>query len=124
MQFSKFARRYTEHSGIVQLMEDLGEAMAGTGPRLMLGGGNPAHIPELESFFQERMQRLVQNPAEFSHFIGNYDPPKGETRFIEALAGLFRGEYGWDIGPENIVLTAGSQSAFFLLFNMLAGARY
>ena len=121
MQFSKFARRYTEHSGIVQLMEDLGEAMAGTGPRLMLGGGNPAHIPELESFFQERMQRLVQNPAEFSHFIGNYDPPKGETRFIEALAGLFRGEYGWDIGPENIVLTAGSQSAFFLLFNMLAG---
>ena len=121
MQFSKFARRYTEHSGIVQLMEDLGEAMAGTGPRLMLGGGNPAHIPELESFFQERMQRLVQNPAEFSNFIGNYDPPKGETRFIEALAGLFRGEYGWDIGPENIVLTAGSQSAFFLLFNMLAG---
>ena len=121
MQFSRFAQRYTEHSGIVQLMEDLGEAMAGSGPRYMLGGGNPAHIPEVEAFFQERMQRLVQDPAEFSHFIGNYDPPRGEMRFINALADLFRDEYGWDIGPQNIVLTAGSQSAFFLLFNMLAG---
>ncbi|MEJ2762148.1 MAG: pyridoxal phosphate-dependent aminotransferase [Gammaproteobacteria bacterium] len=121
MQFSKFAKRYTEHSGIVQLMEDLGEAMSGSGNMLMLGGGNPAHIPVMEAFFQERMQRLVQDPAEFSHFIGNYDPPKGEPRFIEALAELFNREYGWGIGPENIVLTAGSQSAFFLLFNMLAG---
>lgn len=121
MQFSKFAKRYTEHSGIVQLMEDLGEAMAGAGPRLMLGGGNPAHIPEVQAFFQERMQRLVQNAAEFSNFIGNYGPPQGDMRFIRALAELFRGEYGWDIGPENIVLTAGSQSAFFMLFNMLAG---
>jgi valine--pyruvate aminotransferase len=121
MQFSKFAERYTEHSGIVQLMEDLGEAMAGAGPGFMLGGGNPAHIPEIEAFFQERMQRLVQNTAEFSNLIGNYGPPQGDPRFIEALAKLFRSEYGWDIGPENIALTAGSQSAFFMLFNSLAG---
>jgi valine--pyruvate aminotransferase len=121
MQFSKFAKRYTEHSGIVQLMEDLGDAMAAEQPVLMLGGGNPAHIPEMEAFLRERMQRLVDNPAEFSHFVGDYDPPRGNKRFIAALADLFRRHYGWDIGPENIVLTAGSQSAFFLLFNMLAG---
>ncbi len=121
MKFSRFAIRYTEHSGIVRLMEDLGEAMAGDRRTLMLGGGNPAHIPEVISFFQDRMQRLVENPAEFTHLIGNYDPPKGEKRFINALAELFNKEYGWGIGPENIVLTAGSQSAFFLLFNMFAG---
>lgn len=121
MQFSKFAERYTEHSGIVQLMEDLGEAMAGKGPLFLLGGGNPAHIPEIEAFFQERMQRLVQNTAEFSKFVGNYGPPQGDLRFIDTLAEMFRSEYGWDIGPQNIVLTAGSQSAFFMLFNSLAG---
>ncbi len=121
MQFSKFAKRFTEHSGISQLMEDLGDAMAGDQDVLMLGGGNPAHIPEMLAFFQDRMQRIIDRPAEFAHIIGDYDPPKGDKRFIKALATLIRKEYGWDIGPENIVLTAGSQAGFFLLFNTLAG---
>jgi valine--pyruvate aminotransferase len=40
---------------------------------------------------------------------------------LEALAELFSREYGWDIGPANIALTNGSQSAFFMLFNLFAG---
>jgi valine--pyruvate aminotransferase len=87
----------------------------------MLGGGNPAHIPEMLAFFQDRMQRIIEKPAEFAHIIGNYDPPKGDKQFIVALSDLFRKEYAWDIGPENIALTAGSQAGFFMLFNMLAG---
>ena len=121
MKFSSFGRRYSRHSGISQLMEDLGHAMAGGKKLLMLGGGNPAHIPEVQAFIQERLQRMAENPAELAHVIGNYDPPKGESQFIDALAALFREQYGWDIGPGNIALTAGSQSAFFLLFNMFAG---
>ncbi|MBT4888297.1 MAG: valine--pyruvate transaminase, partial [Rhodospirillales bacterium] len=54
MQFSKFAKKFTDHSGISQLMEDLGDAMAGEQDVLMLGGGNPAHIPEMLAFFQDR----------------------------------------------------------------------
>jgi valine--pyruvate aminotransferase len=121
MEFSKFAKKFTDHSGIGQLMEDLGNAMAGDQEVLMLGGGNPAHIPEMLAFFQDRMQRIVESPAEFAHIIGNYDPPVGDKQFITALAELIRGEYSWDIGPENIALTAGSQAGFFMLFNMLAG---
>lgn len=102
-------------------MEDLGDAMAGDQDVLMLGGGNPAHIPEMLAFFQDRMQRIIENPAEFAHIIGNYDPPKGDKRFIAALSDLIRKEYGWNIGPDNIALTAGSQAGFFILFNMLAG---
>ncbi|MCA1851974.1 MAG: aminotransferase class I/II-fold pyridoxal phosphate-dependent enzyme, partial [Beggiatoa sp.] len=37
------------------------------------------------------------------------------------LAGLLRHEYGWDLGPENIALTSGSQLSFFMLFNLFAG---
>ncbi len=121
MQFSKFAKKFTEHSGISQLMEDLGDAMAGDQDVLMLGGGNPAHIPEVQAFFVDRMQRIIENPAEFAHIIGDYDPPGGNKQFIRALSDLLRNEYGWDIGPKNIALTAGSQSSFFLLFNTLAG---
>jgi len=121
MKFSKFAKKLIDHSGISLLMEDLGNAMAGDENVLMLGGGNPAHLPEMQAFFQDRMQRIMESPGEFAHIIGNYDPPKGDQKFISALTRLINNEYGWDIGTENIALTAGSQAGFFMLFNMLAG---
>ena len=121
MSFSKFATRFDSHTGIFQLMEDLGHAMTGNNHILMLGGGNPGHIPEVQRYFHERMQRILDVPSVFAHVIGDYDPPQGDRPFIEALARLFNREQGWDIGPENIALTAGSQFGFFLLFNMFAG---
>jgi len=121
MKLSKFAQRFSEHSGIVLLMDDLGDAMAGEKDVFMLGGGNPAHIPEVQSFFQDRMQRLLDEPAEFAHVVGDYDSPQGDKVFLTALADLLNHEYGWGVSLNNIALTAGSQSAFFLLFNMYAG---
>jgi valine--pyruvate aminotransferase len=121
MNFSKFQKRFTEESGIVHLMEDLGDAISGQQDMLMLGGGNPAHIPEVQLFFQERLQRIALDPDEFANVIGNYDPPRGESKFISALADLFTSEYDWNISPQNIALSTGSQSAFFLLFNMFSG---
>jgi valine--pyruvate aminotransferase len=121
MNLSTFGRRFTRPSGITRLMQDLGEAMAAPDGMLMLGGGNPAHIPEVQMFLRDRLERIVHDPAAFARIAGNYDPPGGDPAFIEALADLLNGEYGWGIGPENIVLTAGSQAGFFLLFNMLAG---
>ena len=53
--------------------------------------------------------------------IGNYTTSQGDSHFIKALAGMLKNEFGWDVGPDNIVLTNGSQSAFFYLFNMFAG---
>ena len=121
MKMSTFQKRFTEESGIVSLMEDLGEANASDRDILMLGGGNPAHIPEVQLFFQERIQQIANNPAEFAHLIGDYDSPKGNKNFIEALVDLFNKEYGWQIGTENVALTAGSQSGFFMLFNIFSG---
>jgi valine--pyruvate aminotransferase len=34
---------------------------------------------------------------------------------------LFRREFGWPLGPENVAITSGGQTAFFFLFNTLAG---
>ncbi|HSR63665.1 MAG TPA: valine--pyruvate transaminase [Gammaproteobacteria bacterium] len=121
MHFSKFATRFSSESGIVNLMYDLGSAMAGDAEVLMLGGGNPGHIPAVQQYFHERMQRILEDPAEFAHIIGNYDSPQGEKKFIEALAEYFRKESGWEITSRNIALTAGSQAGFFLLFNMFGG---
>ncbi len=121
MMLSKFAQRFSKQSGIVLLMDDLADALAGGEDMFMLGGGNPAHIPEVQSFFQDRIQRLLNNPAEFAHVIGDYDPPQGDKVFLTALADLLNRKYGWEVGSGNIALTSGSQSAFFMLFNMYAG---
>ncbi len=121
MKFSRFQKHFTEESGIVQLMDDLGAANTGKDDMLLLGGGNPAHIPEVQQFFMERFQRIADDPVEFAHIIGDYDPPRGNMDFIRALVDLFNSEYQWNIGIDNIALTSGSQAAFFMLFNMFSG---
>lgn len=121
MHLSRFGQKFTGPAGILQLMDDLGKAVAGSEEVYMLGGGNPSHIPAVQARFRERMQWILENGGEFEHMIGDYSAPQGEMAFVEALASLLHREYGWDIGPENIALTNGSQMAFFLLFNMFAG---
>jgi valine--pyruvate aminotransferase len=122
MNFSSYAQRFTGNAGILQLMHDLGQALAGAGEDIMmLGGGNPARIPEVQSLLRKRMQEIADDPERFSQVVGNYDSPQGNQQFITALADLLRREYGWAVGPENIVLTAGSQTAFFMLFNLFGG---
>ncbi len=53
--------------------------------------------------------------------MGSYDSPEGESRFREALAALLRRHYGWPLETANIAITNGSQSTFFVLFNLFAG---
>jgi valine--pyruvate aminotransferase len=91
------------------------------GETIMMGGGNPGHIPEVQDFVRRRLQTLVADEQGLRKLIGIYDPPRGDGDFCRALAALFRREYGWEIGEENVCLTSGSQAAFFLLFNLFAG---
>lgn len=119
---SLFGERLASGSGIEELMHDLGSALAGAhGPMRMLGGGNPAHIPEMQAIWRSRMAEILADPPAFDRLMTNYDPPIGNARFLDALADLLRREFGWDIGPENLAITAGGQTAFFFLFNLLAG---
>jgi valine--pyruvate aminotransferase len=120
-KYSKFGERFTRPTGARQLMDDLGSALSGDRPVCMLGGGNPAHIPELEDLFSNEMRRLLESPTEYRRMLANYPSPAGEERFRTALAELFSREYGWEVTAKNIALTGGSQGAFFLLFNLLAG---
>lgn len=102
-------------------MDDLGNAMAGDKEMLMMGGGNPSQIPEVQTYLRQRMKAILENGDEFERLIGHYDSPQGERNFIEALAALLKKELGWDVRAKNIALTNGSQTTFFYLFNILAG---
>ena len=121
MEFSDFGKRFAGEIGIGELMDDLGDALVSDPAPLMLGGGNPAHVPEVQTLFRSRMEDILSSAGEFERLIGNYDTPQGAKAFVGALADLFRAEFEWKIGPENIALTNGSQNAFFSLFNLFAG---
>ncbi|MGY0398954.1 MAG: valine--pyruvate transaminase [Ostreibacterium sp.] len=118
MILSKFGKKFTQKSGILQLMDDLGNAINSDEPINMLGGGNPAIIPEVNQVFQQTFEQLAPN---FLSNAGNYSTPQGDKAFIIALASFFNRHYGWGITPANIALTNGSQNAFFYLFNLFSG---
>ncbi len=121
MQLSDFGRRFTRRTGILELMADLGSAVDATGPIHMLGGGNPALIPEMNVLWRTRMEQILANADEYERMIGAYDAPQGRLGFRKAVASFLRRRQGWDVTEEHIAVTNGSQTGFFLLFNALAG---
>ena len=122
---SRFGQRMTRPTGALELMSDLGDAvaMAATRPVHMLGGGNPARIPAVEAVYRRRLAEIGASDAEFGRFAASYSAPAGDAGFRAAVAELLEREYGWPLSSHNVALTAGSQTAFFALFNLLAGER-
>jgi len=121
MNFSSFGQSFTRKTGIVDLMEDFGCAYNSTSPTYMLGGGNPAQIPQMQQCFREQMNALLNDTDQFDRMIGLYDVPQGESEFLHNLAELLSNEFGWPVSAKNIALTNGSQSSFFALFNAFGG---
>uniref|UniRef100_A0A7S4QAA5 Aminotransferase class I/classII large domain-containing protein n=1 Tax=Alexandrium monilatum TaxID=311494 RepID=A0A7S4QAA5_9DINO len=124
MDWSAFGEKFTRHSGIAMLMEDLEEGVKSGA--LMMGGGNPAQIPEvkaeLEGIFAQVQRSEGGAFSPLVEAVSNYDGPRGKAAFVEALARYFNAEFGWSVTTENVALTNGSQGSFFYLFNLLCGA--
>src|SRR5690554_3680232 len=100
MKLSAFGRKFTADAGITSLMDDLGNAMASGDDMIMMGGGNPGHIPEIQQRVQEILADLSQSQTEVRRLVGTYDPPQGEKQFISALADLLNDEYSWNLSPD------------------------
>ncbi|MBI5832210.1 MAG: valine--pyruvate transaminase [Armatimonadetes bacterium] len=119
--FSDVGAKFTRHSGILELMDDLGRAMTIHPDMLMLGGGNPAAVPQMQALWREQMNRLMADGDAFDRLLANYNPPQGNPHFVAAFAAMLQRELGWPVGPEHVVVTSGEQSGLFFLFNLLAG---
>jgi valine--pyruvate aminotransferase len=121
MRLSKLGERLSVHTGTGQLMRDLGEALRSDRELIMLGGGNPAQIPEVMDVFRQRLEEMSRTPETLSRVMGVYDGPSGDSEFNNSVARLLKREFGWPVTGRNIAVTNGSQSAFFYLFNLFAG---
>ena len=85
LELSDFGRKLGGPTGIGELMQDLGEALALNPRRLMMGGGNPARIPAMEAVWRRRMTELLGQGDAFERMLGHYDQPRGSPDFIAAL---------------------------------------
>ncbi len=121
MRLSEFGRRFAGESGIVDLMSDLGSALQDNPEMIFMGGGNPGRLPDVEAVFREQLEHILADPDRLHKLLGVYQSPQGDRAFRRRLAEYLRAECGWTLSEDNIAVCNGSQSAFFLLFNMLAG---
>lgn len=113
----------SEDAGIYSLMDDLGEALHQRPDMIMMGGGNPAHIPAVSQEFRSRLQEISNSPSEADSMLGTYQSPQGSAPFREAMAHYLNVHTGWGISAENIAVSNGSQLAFFILSNLFCGTQ-
>ncbi len=121
MNLSTFGQKFSGDAGITVLMEDITNALSSGRDMIMMGGGNPANVPEIDVIMQQRLQKLSNDSVAVRSLLGSYDSAQGNSGLIDAFVSLFSKKLGWPVTRKNIALTNGSQSAFFMLFNMLAG---
>ncbi|MDQ2075270.1 valine--pyruvate transaminase [Marinimicrobium sp. ABcell2] len=121
VRLSRFGEKITAEAGIVTLMEDLGDALRVNPDMIFMGGGNPAAIPAVEIALHAALQGALEDPLLRQQMLGVYQPPQGEAGLLDDLASLLSREYGWPLTRDNIALANGSQSAFFVLFNLFGG---
>ncbi len=106
---------------MTRLMDDLGKANHSNDENIiMLGGGNPALVPEAHAIFVDELTQLINN-AGVDQMLSHYDGPQGSEAFIDALVNMLNDHYSWSLDIGNIAITNGSQASFFSLFNLFAG---
>jgi len=122
VKLSIFGEKFTRDSGIVELMGDLGSAFVDNPDTVMMGGGNPGRLPEAEAIFQRRLEAVMADPEKRHKLFGLYQEPRGDHEFRSEIASFLKKQFGWKLSADNIAVSNGSQSAFFVLLNMFAGA--
>ena len=121
MKLSVFGEKFTRDSGIVGLMDDLGTALVDNPDMIMMGGGNPGRLPEAEAIFQQRLEAVMADPEKRHRLFGLYQSPRGDQEFRSEIAAFLKKQFGWKLTANNVAISNGSQSAFFVLLNMFAG---
>ncbi|WMY96576.1 MAG: valine--pyruvate transaminase [Arsenophonus sp.] len=119
MIHSKFGEKFANPSSIYNIMKDLHDGLHKPNI-MMLGGGNPAYIPQIDQYFQKILIEMAIN-GQLNKALCNYDEPQGKNIIREKLADSLNEHLNWNINANNIALTNGSQNTFFYLFNIIAG---
>ncbi|MEB3225565.1 MAG: valine--pyruvate transaminase [Synechococcus sp.] len=109
-------------TGVRAIMKDIIDTLkAGAGQDFInLSAGNPVIIPAVEQLWRDCTQDLLNSP-EYGEVVCRYGSSQGYEPLIEAIAKDFNQRYGLNLTSENILITPGSQSLYFLAANAFGG---
>lgn len=120
-RLSKLGDRMSQLTGVRAIMKDIIETLANTDVRwINLSAGNPLILPEAEQMWRDYTAELLAEPA-FGEVLCRYGSSQGYEPFIEVIADYFRQEYGWNVTPQQVLVTSGSQSLYFFAANSFGG---
>ena len=120
MKFSTFGDKFARECGILQLMDDLGHALAEGGDDIiMLGGGNPSRVPAVEACLRERMETMLRQGDAFERLVGNYAEIFDRTVGAGSPVGLARGVNAlWSLSPVIGGAVMGALWQVFVIFGV------
>jgi valine--pyruvate aminotransferase len=118
---SRIGERMAGMSGLRSIMEDIAVSTAGPDAAewLNLSIGNPAPIPEVIGMWRRFTEHALA--TDFATASCRYGPSRGAPVLVDAIVEYFTARYGWDIGPENVVIGPGSQMLCFIAAALYAG---
>jgi valine--pyruvate aminotransferase len=119
MELSAFGTQMVRPSGVTTILNDIASARVAGGEWLNLSAGNPARIPEVTSAWQRWHEEVAADG--FGDRCCQYGPARGSESLVDAIARYFNARYGWNIGPENIVVGPGSQMLSFIATTLFTG---
>ncbi|BAW95735.1 valine-pyruvate aminotransferase [[Synechococcus] sp. NIES-970] len=119
---SKFGMQMSRLTGVRAIMKDIIDTLkAGAGQDFInLSAGNPVIIPAVEQLWRDCTNDLLDSP-EYGEVVCRYGSSQGYEPLIEAIAQDFNQRYGLNLTSENILITPGSQSLYFLAANVFGG---
>ncbi len=119
---SKFGTQMSRLTGVRAIMKDIIDTLkAGAGQDFInLSAGNPVIIPAVEQLWRDCTNDLLDSP-EYGEVVCRYGSSQGYEPLIEVIAQDFNQRYGLNLTSENILITPGSQSLYFLAANVFGG---
>ena len=119
---TQFGQQMSHLTGVRAIMKDIIETLQSgqSADFINLSAGNPVILPEVEQLWRDCTNQLLAS-ADYGEVVCRYGSSRGYEPLIDAIAADFNQRYNLNLKPENILITPGSQSIYFLAANSLGG---
>ena len=119
---TQFGQQMSHLTGVRAIMKDIIETLQSgqSVDFINLSAGNPVILPEVEQLWRDCTADLLAS-SDYGEVVCRYGSSRGYEPLIEAIVADFNQRYGLSLQSENILITPGSQSLYFLAANAFGG---
>ncbi|NEQ49855.1 MAG: valine--pyruvate transaminase [Leptolyngbya sp. SIO3F4] len=119
---TQFGQQMSHLTGVRAIMKDIIETLQSeqSADFINLSAGNPVILPEVEQLWRDCTADLLAS-SDYGEVVCRYGSSRGYEPLIDAISSDFNLRYGLSLKSENILITPGSQSLYFLAANAFGG---